>query len=46
MIDKPTPTGNGEEWDLREDELVCPVTHLVYLKGTLNPHIDSEGKAV
>jgi hypothetical protein len=45
-IDKPTPTTYGEETDLREDELICPVTHLAYLKGTVNPHIDNEGKVL
>ena len=42
-IDKPTPAAHGEATDLREDELVCPVTYLVYLRGTSNPHIDNEG---
>jgi len=42
-IDKPTPAAHGDATDLREDEATCPVTHLVYLKGTCNPHIDNEG---
>ena len=42
-IDKPTPVNHGDATDLREDELVCPVTYLVYLRGTSNPHIDNEG---
>ena len=36
--------GVPTELELREDEAVCPVTHLTYLKGTTNPHIDKEGK--
>lgn len=42
-IDKPTPAAHGDETGLREDEAVCPVTHLSYLKGTTNPHIDQKG---
>ena len=45
-IDKPTPAAHSDETGLREDELVCPVTYLTYLKGTCNPHIDDEGKAL
>lgn len=37
---------DGDDTDLREDELICPVTHLTYLRGTQNPYIDNEGKAV
>ena len=46
MTEKPTPANDRDETDLHDDELICPVTHLAYLRGTSNPHINSKGKAV
>lgn len=46
MIDKLTPAVYGDETGLREDESVCEITHLSYLRGTGNPHIDEKGKAL
>lgn len=37
--------GEGSEGELREDEVVCEVSHLTYYKGLKSsPHIDEEGR--
>jgi len=44
---RPLQRNEGFETELRDDEVVCPVTHLTYFKGLKrSPHVDEEGRLV